>query len=201
MTDLENQTYALIAAYHSAIGICTLAAKGQWPEANYAALLPSLTHFNCANLPDYYDKHQQFEPARQALIETFGHGVPDDNIRYLMQMLSVERRLSKKPELMADLKIGLEQAQTQSQHFSALHDNLFAKYADIYQQTASLAARKILVRGNPLYLQNSSTAARIRTLLLCGIRAASLWRGAGGSRSQIIFGRKAIVDTATSLAL
>lgn len=196
-----DQAFALMAAYHAAMGVNTLAEKGQWAQENFAALLPSLQRFNAEHTADYYEHHAQFATARDAMVDTFAHGVPDEHLRYFMQMLGVERRLAKNAPLMQKLKAGLNQATRQAEHFGTLHDNLFARYADIYQQTASQAARKIMVRGNPRFLQQPGTVAQIRTLLLCGIRAASLWRGAGGSRVQIIFGRKALVDAAAKLTL
>lgn len=198
---IEEQAFALMAAYHAAIGVNALAQKGQWAQENFAAILPSLQRFDALTVADYYQHYACFAPAREAMVETFAHGVPDEHLRYLMQVLSVERRLAKNASLMAVLKAGLLQAVKQVEHFGLLHDNVFARYADIYQQTASQAARKILVRGHPQYLQQANTVAQIRTLLLCGIRAASLWRGAGGSRSQIMFGRRALVDAAQALSL
>ena len=51
---------------------------------------------------------------------------------------------------------------------------------------------RIIVNGNPQYLQNERTTDWIRTLLLAGIRAATLWSQLGGGRFDLMFGRKKI---------
>jgi len=43
------------------------------------------------------------------------------------------------------------------------------------------------------YLQQSTNAARIRALLLAGIRSARLWRQLGGHRWQLLFSRRKLL--------
>ena len=44
------------------------------------------------------------------------------------------------------------------------------------------------------HLQQTDTAAKIRALLLAGIRSARLWRQLGGHRWQLIFSRRKLLD-------
>jgi high frequency lysogenization protein len=44
------------------------------------------------------------------------------------------------------------------------------------------------------HLQQSDNAAKIRALLLAGIRSARLWRQLGGHRWQMIFSRRKMLD-------
>jgi high frequency lysogenization protein len=57
-----------------------------------------------------------------------------------------------------------------------------------------------MVAGEQNYLQKTETAARVRTLLLAGIRAAVLWRQLGGSKWKLLFARKKYVAVARQLA-
>ena len=68
--------------------------------------------------------------------------------------------------------------------------NILAGLADIYSTTISTLSPRIMVRGEPLHLQNPENINRIRALLLAGIRSAMLWRQCGGRRLQILLGRK-----------
>jgi high frequency lysogenization protein len=45
------------------------------------------------------------------------------------------------------------------------------------------------VHGDMRFLQQPSNAAKIRALLLAGIRSARLWRQLGGHRWQLVFSR------------
>ena len=58
---------------------------------------------------------------------------------------------------------------------------------------------QIMVRGEPLYLQNSELAGQIRAMLLTGIRAAVLWRQCGGTKWSLLFGRRNYVNECEAL--
>ena len=64
--------------------------------------------------------------------------------------------------------------------------------ADIYQERISMLGPRIMIGGEPLHLQNPDNAARIRVALLAGIRAAVLWRQAGGHKWQLLLRRRAM---------
>ena len=57
-------------------------------------------------------------------------------------------------------------------------------------QQISRLTPQVMVRGEERYLRDADIAARIRTLLLAGIRAAVLWRQLGGSKWRLFIGRK-----------
>ena len=71
--------------------------------------------------------------------------------------------------------------------------------ARLYQRHISPAPPPILVKGEPLYLQNPTIADDIRACLLAGLRAVVLWRQCGGKRWQVLLGRRRLADTARSL--
>ena len=56
-----------------------------------------------------------------------------------------------------------------------------------------------MIKGDQTHLANPENAAKIRTLLLAGIRAALLWRQAGGNRWKLIFARGAMQKEAQGL--
>jgi high frequency lysogenization protein len=68
------------------------------------------------------------------------------------------------------------------------------RIADLYQETISTMGPRIMVQGNPDYLQMADNSARIRALLMAGIRACVLWRQAGGNRFNLLFGRKGLAS-------
>ena len=98
--------------------------------------------------------------------------------------------------LVAKIADGIEEARAKLEHFSMLHPNLLAHLAEIYSGTISNLQPRIMVRGEPSYLQNPDNQNRIRTMLLAGIRAAWLWRQVGGSRWTILLGRRRLLDSA-----
>jgi high frequency lysogenization protein len=116
--------------------------------------------------------------------------------RYLLALIKLESVLNRRPSLVERIGQGIEEARAKLTHFPLLHPNLLAHLADLYSQTISQLQPRIMVRGEPNYLQNPDNQNRIRALLLAGIRAAWLWRQMGGNRWRILFGRQQFLDAA-----
>jgi high frequency lysogenization protein len=119
--------------------------------------------------------------------------------RYLVALIHLADRLQKNQENMRGLRDDLDALARRLSHFdlgdSAQHQQL----AQIYQDRISTLGPRIMVRGEPLHLQNAENAARIRVALLTGIRAAVLWRQAGGSKLQLLFRRRKTAHTVREL--
>lgn len=123
-----------------------------------------------------------------------------DILRYMMGIMHIQKRLSKRPKILNTIGDRLDKAEIQSQHFSVTHDNVIANIADIYSDTISKFQYRIQVSGEYSYLQQPRLASQIRVLLLAAIRAITLWRQLGGSRWQLLIYRSKITE-ATTLAL
>ena len=74
-----------------------------------------------------------------------------------------------------------------------------ARLAELYANTISTLGPRIMIRGDQNHLTNTENAAKMRTLLLAGIRAALLWNQAGGTRWKLLFERGKMQREADSL--
>jgi len=119
--------------------------------------------------------------------------------QYVITLLHLESKLEKHPELLKKIHDGICTTQARLEHFPSLHENIIAQLAQIYSDTISTLRPRIMIQGNPLYLQDNTNASRIRALLLAGIRSAMLWRQCGGGRFKIILGRKKLALEAQRL--
>jgi high frequency lysogenization protein len=119
--------------------------------------------------------------------------------RYAVSIVHLERKLNAKPELLQRLRTGIELALAQADHFSLVHENVIANLADSYKNTVSSLTPRVMVNGDPRQLHQPEAANWIRALLLAAMRAAVLWRQAGGSRWRLLLGRKALVRAAEGL--
>lgn len=122
-----------------------------------------------------------------------------DVTRYVIALMHLERKLARRPPMLAEIARGIEASAARLDHFPMTHPNILAGLAEIYSNTISSLQPRILVQGDPLHLQNPENVNRIRALLLAGIRAALLWRQCGGGRLQILLGRKRIGHMARTL--
>ena len=120
-------------------------------------------------------------------------------LRYVMNLLHLQKKLTKNKAMLSVISNRLSQASKQTQHFGSIHDNVIANLADIYTDTISTFRFRIQVTGNYGHLQQQHIANRIRLLLFSGIRAAVLWRQLGGSRLQLMFYRSHLIKCLQNL--
>ncbi len=125
---------------------------------------------------------------------------PDPELsRYLVVLLHLERKLSKRDDLLERLRAGIEHAQRQSEHFEILHPNVLSAFADTYSDTISTLRPRIMVNGDPQHLQDAAVARQIRALLLAAMRSVVLWRQCGGTRLGLLLQRAKLTEHAREL--
>lgn len=133
--------------------------------------------------------------------QLFGNGQrPDPELaRYLVVLLHLERKLSRRSELLEQLRTGIEGARRQVEHFDVTHPNVVAGLAGAYSETISTLNPRIMVNGDPARLNDTQVANQIRALLLAAMRSAVLWRQCGGTRLGLLLGRRKLADIASEL--
>jgi len=135
----------------------------------------------------------------EALLKDHRAPKHSDNLRYILGVMHLQQRLSKRNDILQIIGTRLEKTQQQVDHFGYTHDNVIANLADLYVDTISKFPYRIQVTGEYNYLQQNRVASQIRTLLLAAIRSAMLWRQVGGSRWQLLIYRKRILAAAEAL--
>lgn len=118
--------------------------------------------------------------------------------KYVISLLQLEAALRRRPEVAAAIRDGIASATAQMAFFESdgddrreeVHPRLAEKLAELYVQTVSTLTPRILVNGDHGYLATPLIAAKVRTALFAGVRAAVLWHQLGGSRWQLLFSRR-----------
>ncbi|WP_439858656.1 high frequency lysogenization protein HflD [Pseudomonas sp. MBLB4136] len=193
MTPTQEQLVALGAVFESAVLVDKLARTGQIGEPALACMLGSLLARNPQSTLDVYGGDDLgLRDGYRALVgalERDPSSLQRDPLRYALALLGLERKLDKRDDLLQIMGSRLDQIQQQTEHFGVVHDNVIASCGSLYQDTISTFRQRIQVQGDMRHLQQPSNAAKIRALLLAGIRAARLWRQLGGHRWQLLFSR------------
>lgn len=109
--------------------------------------------------------------------------------RMAVTVLHLERRFAARPDVIAQVRQGIEEIQRQSSHYGATHPTVLARLGELYAASISTLRPRILVQGNPAYLGQPTVVAEIRAVLLASIRAAVLWRQLGGSYWDLLLRR------------
>ena len=123
-----------------------------------------------------------------------------DSIRYTIGMLHVEKMLRRNEDINSVLRSRLEQITNQLGHFDGVTSSaVVTKLNDLYLDTLAKFKFRIQVNGDPENLKIEENAAKIRAILLAGVRSAMLWRQLGGSRLQFAFGKRRLIKALEDL--
>ena len=195
--NIDNRTIALSALFQCVEGVRQLAHEGKVNQELFHTCLHSISNENNETIQDVYGDITQLKTGFKVLLYQLGTGqmTPDGKTknmevtRYAINLLHLEKKLSTQPDLFQVLLAGIEDVQRQRVHFDATDETIINRLADIYSETISKLGPRIMVKGDQGHLGRKETAAKIRALLLAGIRAALLWRQAGGSRWKLLLER------------
>lgn len=194
-SNIQNRAIALAAVFLCVEGVSQIANKGTIDQALLDTCVKSLLNDDAESAEDLYGAVANLKTGFSSMIHQLGSGQlsPDgtpknmEATRYALGLLHLEKKLNNNPEVFGKLIEGIKETQQKLDFFDAGHENIMAKLADVYASTISTMSPKIMVKGDQNYLSKPQNAAKIRTLLLAGIRAALLWRQAGGDRWKLLF--------------
>ena len=206
MTDrtlIDQRTLAL-AGVAQAARIVDLAAKtGSWPTPFVEASIHSLFCFEPDAVDAVFGTPQGIRLGLEQLSACLSLSQDESaaqTLRYTLAMLQLEKRFAKRDDLQSIVHARLKHAAYGADNFSSSINALVSGIAAIYQDTLSTLPYRIKITGSAQHLNSPQVADLVRSLLLCGVRAAFLWRQLGGSRFKLMLSRGDIRDTAARLA-
>ena len=225
LSQTQQLSVALAAMYQAVDCVIDIAHQGQSEIHDTRPLIDSLFCFEPEQTMDIYGNRLEHLHRGLKLLSSLSK--PEDQkranklTRFIVNIVSIEKQLSKQPQMLSVIHSRLNHMQFHQQHFSLLHDKpdathfsegdqlgqandynaLYKSLAGLYQDTISTLQFRIQVTGNMQYLSQSQYADQIRALLFSGIRAAMLWRQLGGSRWQLIVKRRVIESDAQRLLM
>jgi len=196
-SNTRNRTIALAALFQCIEGVNQIANTGKVEQNLYQTCINSILTENNESAESLYGSVSDLKTGLRSMMYQLGAGqlTPDgkpkdmESTRYMLGLIHLENKLDKTPDIFTKLLEGIEKTQEKLKHFDINHENITAALADIYANTISELGPKIMVKGDQAHLANPKNAAKIRALLLAGIRAALLWRQAGGSRWKLLWER------------
>lgn len=201
---LHDQTLALAGVFQAANLVQQIANNGHCNDTSLEACLRSLFATNPATTLDVYGG--ELADVREGLV-TLSTVMSEQSkqqdievLRYVLNLVHLESKLNRHSDMMDVIGSRIDQARHTASHFGYIHTNLISNLASIYMDTISTFRLRIQVSGNPSLLQRDENAAKVRALLLAGIRSAVLWRQTGGRRWQLVLSRRKVIQHARELA-
>lgn len=187
-----DQTVYLAAVHTAACQVEKIAHQGQLDEDVLECLIKSLLVIDPPHaLATYGDSDRLLKSGYELMIDIMNKSAQDhpDAMRYVVMLLMLERKVINNHKMMQAIGDRLESIKEKALQYGALHDYVINACSKLYEDTISQCGVRIMVTGEPHYLQRSGTPEKIRTLLLAGIRAAMQWQYSGGRRWRLFLFR------------
>ncbi|KAB7895977.1 high frequency lysogenization protein HflD [Rouxiella sp. S1S-2] len=196
-------TLALAGMCQSARLVQQLAHEGTCAKEEMTVSLRSLLEMNPAStLAVYGNNEANLKMGLETLLGVLNanrQGLGAELTRYTLSLMVLERKLHAKKSSMDQLSLRIDQLDRQLAHFDLESEQVISSLASIYVDIVSPAGPRIQVVGSPAILQNTQIQAKVRALLLAGIRAAVLWQQVGGGRLQLMFSRNRLFEQAKAI--
>jgi high frequency lysogenization protein len=196
---MKDRTLAFAGLAQSASLVRQIADTGDAETAPLSACIQTLFRFDADSVEAVYGGANTLRPGLRALVEQFdGSSAERDPalLRLMTSVLRVERSYSGSRGLGDKVRQGLEQIARQCEHWGPTHPTVLTRLGELYAATISGLRPRIMVQGNPVYLQQPAVVAEIRAILLCALRSAVLWRQLGGSQWDLYLRRAQMLDAA-----
>lgn len=198
---MKDRTLALAGVLQAAELVRQAAAHGTWSGYAATASLNSLFRLEADSPEAVFGERERMRLGVETLVAVLdGDSRYADTLRYTVSLLQVQKKFSRARRLQDEIGAGLveiglidgELAQHERE------DRQAHEIAQLYARTISQLTPRIIVNGKPQFLQTERVTDWIRTLLLAGIRSATLWMQLGGNRFELMFGRRRIMQDAQS---
>jgi high frequency lysogenization protein len=199
----QSQALALAGVLQATYLVDCVARSGQAEAAVFNATLHSLFTFEAEDAEAVYGGRQNVRLGLDILANLLGgQRRPEyqNALKYSVGVLHLQRQFAANAPMQKVIHDRLVHAEKKLEHFTQEVGEIATSIAGIYQDTISTLKYRIQVSGSMQQLQNPANADKIRALLLAALRSAHLYRQLGGSRWQLLLGRKKLL-AATKLLM
>jgi high frequency lysogenization protein len=185
----EGRVIALAGVMQALALVRSIALRGSCDFTLMRASLASTLRIDADSPEAVYGGIGNLKLGLETLMRQFDRGSKRDLslTRMAVSVLRLERAVSKQTAVRNALRVGLEEMAPMIDQLEAGNVDLCARLASLYTENISPLRPRIMVEGNPNFLQQPTQVNQIRALLLGAIRAAVLWRQLGGSPMRMLF--------------
>lgn len=201
---MKERTLALAGIFQATELVRQAACHGTWSGYAATCSLNSLFRLEADSIVEVYDGTERMRLGIETMLAVLqGENRYADTLRYVVGLLQLEKKFRRSGRLQEEVGRRLLEASRIDPELEQheREDRQAREISGLYSDTISTISPRIIVSGNPQYLQNDRTVDWVRTLLLAGLRSATLWSQLGGGRFELMFGRKKIMQEAQSFLM
>ncbi len=196
---VNPQILALAGVFQAAELVRQAASHGTWSGFAATASLESLFRLEAETPEEIYGDRKRLRLGLETLIGVLsGEAEHQQPLQCAVTLLQLEKKFLRHPAMMETVGEGLDRISSETALLEPheREDAQAEQVAALYTKTVSTLTPRVVVNGNPQYLQNPRNVNWIRSLLFSGLRSAVLWEQLGGGRFNLLFGRKRLLRQA-----
>lgn len=201
LSTIENQTLALGGIFQS-VHLCkALATTGVCNTEELEGTLRSILTLSTDRVIDAYGGNSTSIARGLRVLKSQLGGNNEardlDVARYALALIQLGTNILKDDNTIEQLRIGISRAQSME---AAIDDpTMISNFANLYRSGISHLSPRIMISGDPDYLNDNTIASTIRASLLGGLRSVVLWRQCGGTRPKLLLSRNHYLSQADIL--
>jgi high frequency lysogenization protein len=188
----EGRVIALAGLFQALALVRAIAQRGGCDAQAARASLASIFRIDADSPADVYAGVGNLRLGLETLVSQLDENGKRDLAltRMAVQVLRLERALMRNNAALSTLRGGIDVMRPLLAQVESGNLDPAGRLAELYASTLSRLQPRIMVEGNPAFLQQSAQVDRIRALLMAAVRAAVLWRQLGGNQWSLMFRRR-----------
>jgi high frequency lysogenization protein len=201
---MKERTLALAGIFQATELVRQAANHGTWSGYAARSCLHSLFQLESDSIAEIYDGIARMKLGVETTLAVLqGDSRYTESLRYAVSLLQIEKKFRKSRKFQDTVGSRLEDIASEGLELEQheREDLQAHEISKLYTETVSKLTPRIIVSGRPQYLKSERTVDWVRTLLMAGLRSATLWNQLGGGRFELMFGRKKIIREAESLLM
>lgn len=193
--DFRSRVLALAGLLQALRLVRQIADTGHAEAAAERVVLDSVFRIDADSVDDVYGGAGSVRAGLMLLRDYLTDLRGDDALPKLAKaILQIERRFVADAGMAEHVLEGIRTLVGIAERQGSIHPDAISRLGQLYADTISHLRPKVIVQGNPHYLQQREVVAEIRALLLASLRSAVLWRQMGGSMWDFVFSRRAMMQ-------
>ncbi|MEO8802191.1 MAG: high frequency lysogenization protein HflD [Rudaea sp.] len=188
----EGRVIAMAGVFQAIALVRQVALRGSCDADAMRQSLLSVLRIDADTAADVYGGIGNLNLGLRTLIDQLDeHGKRDLAItRIAVTVLRLQRTLAARNDILTALHDRIVAMSGIIEQAQAGQIDPSGRLAQLYSETLSHLKPRVMVVGNPNYLNQPAQVDQIRALLLAAVRAAVLWRQVGGSHWRLLFRRR-----------
>ncbi len=198
----QERLIALAGVCQASAAVRDLAEHGASSEDLTRPLLDSVFRLDAESTEAVYGDLKQLLPGVRILAEPQGRAGQErlaEILATVSTLLVLGPRFLAASALSAQVAKRISELQDAWTRDGGYDPELRRALGQLYGDTVSTLNPRVLVRGNPQFLQHPAVVIEVRAMLLAGLRSAVLFHQLGGSRWTLVLRRQALAQQAAAL--